>query len=84
MATNAAAGQGVVPRQLEVLRNTNIINYLKKSGVQIGRERDVARNCQPLRKCANRNVGESDFYLVRRLDPSNSCRAAAGASKNTG
>ena len=34
----------VVPRQLEFHRNTNIINSLQKSGVQVGQE-------QPIRRC---------------------------------
>src|SRR5277367_5236744 len=33
---NAAAAPGVVPRQLEFHQNTNIINSLQKSGVQVG------------------------------------------------
>src|SRR5271156_1327525 len=35
---NAAAAPGVVPRQLEFHQNTNIINSLQKSGVQVGFE----------------------------------------------
>src|ERR1700676_4833784 len=33
---NAAAAQGVVPRQLEFRRNAYIINSLQKTGVQVG------------------------------------------------
>src|SRR5271168_3958854 len=42
---NAAAAPGVVPRQLEFHQNTNIINSLQKSGVQVGLEIErIARN----------------------------------------
>jgi len=34
--SNAAAAQGVVPRQLEFRRNPNTNNCLQKSGVQVG------------------------------------------------
>ena len=33
---NAAAAPGVVPRRLDFRRNANIINHLRKSGVQVG------------------------------------------------
>ena len=35
---NAAADQGVVPRQLEFRRNANTVNCLQNSGVEVGQE----------------------------------------------
>jgi len=44
---NAAAAQGVVPRQLEFRRNENRIKHLQKSDVQVGLEVGIHR---PLRR----------------------------------
>src|SRR5260370_10392420 len=58
---NAAAARSVVPRRLDFHRNASAINRLRKSGVQVGLEREGGREREGERRY---EIQTTKNYLV--------------------